>query len=309
MSFRATSCGEATGEPLPARWARTPIAAVVIAGRCIAPSGILSKPMTAASRPGVKPRSGSPSMTLRAHKSLWQTTAVEASDLSRKSCTTAASPPSVIRALPPTRRSSCTTGMPWRFSSSTTSAAVRSAGASRMPVDLILAHAGGKAALAGECFGGTGDEGDPACLIKRVIVSRRKLGVERIGDFADDQPDVEREACAQIRRSAMIDIAKRVHGRLSAGPGGRRDQRAVAKHQRNGRRGHSGKCEATSIENLKASSAAGKSTYGSSGFWRDPAAAPNQRLRPSVLRVAILRIDGIHAILSGCSLRRNDRAT
>ena len=103
----------------------------------------------------------------------------------------------------------------------------------------MLAHASDEAALAGGRFCGVGDEGDPARLIEGVIDSRRELGVERIGDLADDQPDGMGEARAQIRRGAMVDIAKRIHGRLDAGSRvGRRDQRTVAQHQRDCRRRH-----------------------------------------------------------------------
>src|SRR5580658_9055771 len=75
---------------------RAPMATVVKAGRCIAPSGILSKPITATSRPGSRPRSIRPSMTPSAQRSLWHSTAVGAVALSWKSWPAAAAPPSRV---------------------------------------------------------------------------------------------------------------------------------------------------------------------------------------------------------------------
>ena len=187
-------------------------------------------------------------------------------------------------------------------------------------VDPMLAHASDEAALAGGQFCGVGDEGDPAGLIEGVIDSRRELGVERIGDFADDQPDGMREARAQIRRGAMVDIAKRVDGRLNAGPGGRRNQRTVAQHQRDCRRRHPcvpgdilyGWAQAlplTIICDLDRSNRIYPAIAGERQWEILKASNGAPRSRPAPLaairgpdslgpRVAILAIDDIHAVLS-----------
>ena len=202
-------------------------------------------------------------------------------------------------------------------------------------VDPMLAHAGDEATLAGGRFRGIGDESDPARLIERIVDSRRKLGVERIGDLADDQPDGVGEAHAQIRRRAMIDIAERVHGRLDAGPGCGRNQGTVAQHQRHGRRRHPrvpgdilhGRAQAlppTIVFDLDRSNriypATGKErqskTVNASNGLEDrrvrtvralPSAASARGLRPPEPRVAILSIDGMEASFrSGRSAGRDE---
>ena len=82
-------------------------------------------------------------------------------------------------------------------------------------VDPMLLHAGDEAALALRRFRGVGDEGDPARLVEHVVDSGGELGVERIGDLADDEPDGMGDARAQIGRGAVVDISERVDRRLA----------------------------------------------------------------------------------------------
>ena len=64
--------------------------------------------------------------------------------------------------------------------------------------------------LAGRRFRGVGEKRHPAGVIEGVVNPRRQFGVERVGDLADDESDGMRQPRAQIRRGAVIDIAKRV---------------------------------------------------------------------------------------------------
>ena len=105
-------------------------------------------------------------------------------------------------------------------------------------VDSMLAHAGDEAGLASGLLRGVGDERHPARLIEGVVDPGGKLRVERVGDLANDQADGMRQAGAQVRRGAVIDIAERIDRRANARPGGLRDQRTVAQHQGHGRRRH-----------------------------------------------------------------------
>ena len=61
--------------------------------------------------------------------------------------------------------------------------------AQQQAVDAMLAHPLDEAVLAQRRFRGIGEKGDPAGAIQRLVDPRRQLGVEGIGDLADDEPD------------------------------------------------------------------------------------------------------------------------
>ena len=139
------------------------------------------------------------------------------------------------------RRSICTTGRPSRCSRSMIVGIGALGRAEQQPVDALLAHPLDEAVLARRRFGRIGEKGDPAGAIERVIDAGGQLGVERIGDLADDQAD----GVGQARRA---DWRRRGHRHSRARrsrswtPLARRlgDQRAVAQHERHRRRRDAG---------------------------------------------------------------------
>ena len=107
-------------------------------------------------------------------------------------------------------------------------------GAQQQPVDAMLAHPLDEAVLTRRRLAGIGEKRHPAGAIERFIGSRRQFGIERIGDFADDEPDGVGVARPEVGGGAIIDIAERVDRGLHARAGRRRGQRIVAQHERHG---------------------------------------------------------------------------
>ena len=58
-------------------------------------------------------------------------------------------------------------------------------------------------------FRRVGEKGDPAGAIQRLVDPGGELGIEGVGDLADDQPDRLGQARPQIGGGAVIDIAER----------------------------------------------------------------------------------------------------
>src|SRR5882724_2670763 len=103
-------------------------------------------------------------------------------------------------------------------------------------IDPLLAHALDEAVLAGRRLRRIGQERNPPRAIERAVDSRRQLGVERVGDLADDEADRLRRARAQIGGAAIVDVAERIDGCLDARARRLRNQGAGAQNKRYGRR-------------------------------------------------------------------------
>ncbi len=113
-------------------------------------------------------------------------------------------------------------------------------GRKQQPVDAMLAHAGDEAVLAGRRLRRVGKEGHPSGAIEGVVDAGGELGVERVGDLADDEPDRLRRARTHVRRGAIIDVSERADRRLHALARPRGNERAVPEHKRHRRRRDAG---------------------------------------------------------------------